>query len=141
MLLFNPGRRIPGIPFMGDKMAIYDPENAQYYDMSIDVEDKLGRTCYRFSQKVKPGMESKAVIENMDTWFDETTMQIVARDYHLKYDAAVYDFDVYMSVEMTETGGLTVPAVLRYSGNWKAVTKKRERGEFTATLSGFSPEK
>ena len=52
-------------------------------------------------------------------------------------DAAVYDFKVDMEVQMTKVGNLTVPSLIRYNGNWKAITKKRERGVFTATLFDF----
>jgi hypothetical protein len=38
---------------------------------------------------------------------------------------------------MTKFNGLTVPAVLRYKGNWDVIFKKRERAIFTATLFDF----
>jgi hypothetical protein len=56
---------------------------------------------------------------------------------HSVYDAGVYDFKVGMEVLMTNYKGLTVPSLIRYNGNWKAIFKKRERGVFTATLSDF----
>jgi hypothetical protein len=61
----------------------------------------------------------------------------VARNYTLSYAAGVYDFNVQMQVEMTKVGDLLVPSLIRYVGNWKAITKKRERGIFTATLFDF----
>jgi hypothetical protein len=74
----------------------------------------------------------------MTTWFDETTNEVVARNYSLSYDAGVYDFKVQMEVQMTHFGKLLVPALIRYNGNWKAIFKDRERGVFTATLFGFN---
>jgi len=47
------------------------------------------------------------------------------------------DFDVKMEVEMDKVGDLLVPKFLRYKGNFKVIFKKRERGEFTATLFDF----
>jgi len=41
-------------------------------------------------------------------------------------------------VEMTHSGGYLVPRLLRYTGDWDVVLKKRERGIFTATLFDFS---
>ena len=73
----------------------------------------------------------------MTTWFNDSTFDIVARNYSLSYDAGVYDFKVGMEVLMTNYKGLTVPSLIRYNGNWKAIFKKRERGVFTATLSDF----
>jgi hypothetical protein len=78
------------------------------------------------------------VIDEMNTWFDESTLDIVGRNYSLSYDAGVYDFDVQMEVKMQNFNGLTVPSLIRYRGNWKVIGKKRERGVFTATLSQFN---
>jgi hypothetical protein len=65
-------------------------------------------------------------------------MEVVARNYDMSYDAGVYDFDVHMEVQMTKFGNYLVPKLLRYSGNWDVVFKKRERGMFTATLFDFN---
>lgn len=138
MLFFNPGRRISGLPFMSNKTAIYEDEMADKYNMAIDMEDYNGKYCYVFKQKVKPGSEDKVVINEMNTWFDYSTMNVVARTYNLSYSAWVYDFDVQMEVQMSQVGNLTVPVLIRYNGNWKAITKKRERGVFTAVLSDFT---
>ena len=137
MLFFNPGKRISGLPFMSNKTAIYDDEMADSYDMDIDWENHNGVNCYVFRQKVKKGKEDRVVIDEMNTWFADSSFAIVARNYSLSYDAAVYDFKVRMEVEMAQYGNLTVPILIRYNGNWKAVFKKRERGVFTATLSAF----
>ncbi|MEO7445671.1 MAG: hypothetical protein ABIT96_11530 [Ferruginibacter sp.] len=137
MLFFNPGKKINGLPFMSNKTAIYEDDMADKYDMSIDMEERNNHNCYVFRQKVKPGKGDGVVVDEMVTWFDEHTYEVVARNYSLSYDAAFYDFKVDMEVQMTTFDGLTIPSVIRYNGNWKAVTKKRERGIFTATLSGF----
>ena len=137
MLFFNPGKRISGLPFMSNKTAIYDDDMADRYDMNIDMDFYNNTNCYIFTQKVKPGQTDGVVVDEMITWFNADTYEVVARKYTLSYDAAVYDFKVDMEVQMTTFKGLTVPALIRYNGNWKAITKKRERGIFTATLSGF----
>jgi hypothetical protein len=137
MLFFNPGKRINGIPFMSNKTAIYEDDMADRYDMSIDMDVYNKTSCYVFHQKVKPGREDGVVVDEMTTWFNDSTMEVVARNYVLSYDAGVYDFKVSMEVQMTTFKGLTVPSLIKYNGNWKAVTKKRERGVFTATLYNF----
>ncbi len=137
MLFFNPGRRISGLPFMSNKTAIYDDDMADHYDMSIDMDFYNKTSCYVFHQKVKPGKTDGVVVDEMTTWFNDSTYEVVARNYSLSYDAMVYDFKVNMEVQMTTFDGLTVPALIRYNGNWKAITKKRERGVFTATLFNF----
>ena len=137
MLFFNPGRKINGLPFMSNKTAIFEDEIADSYDMVIDWERYNNTNCYVFKQKVKDGKKGSVVVDEMTTWFNEITFDVVARTYSLSYDAGVYDFKVNMEVQMTTFGNLTVPALIRYNGNWKAIFKKRERGIFTATLSDF----
>ena len=53
MLFFNPGRKISGIPFMGDKTAIFDDNMEDKYDMSIDMDQYNKTSCYIFKIKVK----------------------------------------------------------------------------------------
>jgi hypothetical protein len=137
MLFFNPGRRINGLPFISNKTAIYDDEMADKYDMSIDIDMYKKQSCYIFTQKVKPGSKSDVVIDEMTTWFNDQTFEVVARNYSLSYSAGVYDFKVQMEVVMTKHGEYLVPSLIRYIGNWKAIFKDRERGVFTATLFDF----
>lgn len=141
MLFFNPGKKIPGIPFIGDKIDIFDPDRAEYYNFIIDYGDYEGQSCYVFSIKAKPdlgGKKDKIVIDSMVTWFNTRTMEVMARNYDMSYNAGVYDFDVHMEVEMTKFGDYLVPKLLRYIGNWDVAFKKRERGLFTATIFDFT---
>ena len=110
---------------------------ADNYDMNIDLRDFNNTSCYVFRIKVKENKKNRVVINEMTTWFNEKTFEIVARNYSLSYDAGVYDFDVAMEVQMTKVGDLLVPSLLRYNGNWKAIFKRREHGIFTATLFDF----
>jgi hypothetical protein len=142
MLFFNPGKKISGIPFMGDKIDIFDPDSARFYNFTIDQADYEGQSCYIFSIKakddLKEGKKDKTVIDNMTTWFNAKTMEVMARNYDLSYDAGVYDFSVHMEVQLTRVGSLLVPKTLRYVGDWDVIFKKRERGVFTATLFDFN---
>jgi hypothetical protein len=141
MLFFNPGKRIPGIPFIGDKLDVFDPQIASHYDFSIDTSDLNGHPCYIFRIETKKDLTSSQrddiVFDNITTWFDQRTMEIIGRNYDLSYGAGVYNFDVHMQVEMTKFGEYTVPQILRYSGNWYLMFKGREKGMFTATLYDF----
>ena len=123
---------------MSRKTEIFSDGLADEYDMDVDYETFNNIPCYVFKQKVKAGRESKVVINEMTTWFNDKTFEIVGRSYNLSYDAGVYDFNVEMEVVMTTFNGLTIPALIRYNGNWKVFGKKRERGVFTATLSDFN---
>ncbi len=137
MLFFNPGHRIEGIPFLSNKTAIFDNDIVNNYDMTIDMDFYNKTSCYVFKQKVKPGNESDVVVDEMTTWFDDSTFEVVARNYSLSFDAGIYDFKVNMEVQMTRVNHLLVPSLIRYNGNWKAIFKRRERGVFTATLFDF----
>ena len=138
MLFFNPGKKIPGIPFIGNKIAIFDDEVAKLYDFIIDMNDYQGQLCYVFTIRARADLSrserNDIVINEMVTWFNSNTMEIVARNYDLSYDARIYDFNVRMEVQMDKIGDYLVPKLLRYNGEWHAIFKKRERGVFTATL-------
>jgi hypothetical protein len=139
MLFFNPGQKIPGIPFIGDKVDIFDPSVSKKYDFAIDMDEMSGQQCYVFKIIPKPDTDRDDIVfDNITTWFNAKTMEIVARNYDLSYDTPIYDFDVHMEVKMTKFEGLLVPELLVYNGNWKVAFKKRERGIFTATIFDFN---
>lgn len=141
MLFFNPGKKIPGVPFVGNKVALFDEDVSKLYDFIIDMEQYLGQNCYVFRIKARSDLSrserNNVVINEMTTWFDSNTMEIIARNYDLSYDAGVYDFDVHMEVQLTKFGEYLVPKLIRYNGNWHVAFKKRERGVFTATLFDY----
>jgi hypothetical protein len=136
-LFFNPGKKINGLPFISNKTGIFDDDMANKYDMDIDFDIYNNTNCYIFKQTVKPDSKDGVVIDEMTTWFDEKTYEVMARNYSLSYEAGVYDFKVQMEVVLTKFGTYLVPSLLRYTGNWKAIFKPRERGVFTATLFDF----
>lgn len=141
MLFFNPGRKVPGIPFIGDKLDLFDDHAKKVYDYALDYQEYRGQMAYVFTIKPKSNLglfkKDDIVIDEMISWFDPKTMEVLARKYSMSYKAGLYDFDVNMEVEMTKVGNLLVPQILRYKGNFSAISKKRERGEFTATLFDF----
>ncbi len=144
MLFFNPGKKIPGIPFIGNKLDLYDEDAHKLYNYKLDFIDYKGGYAYVFTITPKPDLgifaRNNIVVDEMTTWFDNQTFEVLARNYSLSYKAGVYDFDVKMQVEMTRAGNLLVPKILRYKGNFSALFKKREIGEFTATLFDFMKE-
>lgn len=139
MLFFNPGKKIAGIPLIGDKLDLYDESAHKLYDYKLDIQEFHGVLVYVFSitPKEEKVNSDRVVIDQMITWFDIKTLEVLARNYSLSYKAGVYDFDVSMEVEMAKFEGLTVPKILRYRGDWDVIFKKRERGLFTATLFDF----
>jgi hypothetical protein len=138
MLFFDPGKKINGLPLISSKTEIFSPNMAEDYDMDLDMRQYNNTDCYVFTVKTKPDKKNDVVIDEMTTWFNAKTFEIVARNYSMSYDAGIFDFDVSMEVQMTHAGDLLVPSVLRYNGNWKVIFNKREHGIFTATLFDFN---
>ncbi|WP_018616690.1 hypothetical protein [Segetibacter koreensis] len=140
-LFFNPGTKIPGLPFMGNKVALFDKDVSKLYDFRIDEKDYLGQTCYVFTitprTDLSSGEKNDIVIDEMTTWFNAKTFEILGRNYSLSYKAGIFDFDVQMEVQLQKLGDLLVPKVLRYKGYWDVIFKKAERALFTATLFDF----
>ena len=141
MLFFNPGKKVPGIPFIGDKLDLYDEHAHKLYDYQLHFIDYKGSFAYVFSIKPKDDLglfqRGDIVVDEMTTWFDYKTLEVLARNYVLSYKAGIYNFNVNMQVEMTKVGNLLVPQTLRYKGNFGVLFKKKEWGEFTATLFDF----
>ena len=141
MLFFNPGKKIPGIPLIGNKLDLYDGSAHELYDYKLDYVDYHGQLVYMFEVKPKDDLgffsKNNVVVDQMTTWFNPKTLEVLGRNYALSYNAGAYDFNVQMEVEMTYFNGQLVPKILRYKGNWDVVFKKREKGIFTATLFDF----
>lgn len=140
-LFFNPGTRIAGLPFIGNKVALFDEDVAKLYDFRLDRKDYRDKLCYVFT--ITPRVDlteaerNDIVIDEMTTYFNSSTLEIVARNYSLSYKAGVFSFDVDMSVEMEKFGDLLLPKTLRYKGYWDIIFKKTERCDFTATLYDY----
>jgi hypothetical protein len=110
--------------------------------MVVDLVDFKGEDCYLL--KIRPREDlslwnlNKIVLTEMDTWFAVSDFSVLGKSWKLNYNAGIYDFDVSMEVQLIRFGNMTVPVVMRYNGDWDVPFKRRERGVFTATLSGFS---
>jgi len=134
-LIFNPGSKIDGIPFMADRASIFDEDEARKYDFRISVVSYNGEDSYLFRITPKPGFEHKVIYNELTTWFRKGDYTILARDYSLSYHTIVYDFNVFMKVRTIQNGGKIYPSVISYNGDWHIFTKKRERVRFTADIS------
>lgn len=134
-LMFNPGSKVTGVPFMGDRAAIFEPEIAVMYDFKLQSEAYNGVECYVFKAIPKPEYATKVVYNNLTTWFRKSDYSIVARDYSLSFKTMVYDFDVAMKVRTQQVGDKLLPTYIDYNGNWHVFSKKRERVHFTNTIS------
>jgi len=129
-LIFNPGARVQGVPFIANKTAIFEPEVAALYDFKLRSTDYLGEACYLFIITPKPEHRSQVIYNNLTTWFRKSDYSILARDYALSYKTLLFDFDVKMKVRLKQEGKKMVPASIVYDGNWHLSTQGRERAKF-----------
>lgn len=133
-LIFNPGSKVAGVPFAGNKAAIFDEDIAKMYDFKLMLVEYVGEDCYLFTAKPKNEYKDDVIYNELSTWFRKDDYAIVARDYSLSYKTWVYDFDVKMKVRLKTVNGQLVPYKLSYNGNWHVATKKRERARFNTLL-------
>ena len=129
-LIFNPGSKIKGIPFMGNKASIFDEDERIKYNYKLKLDTIDNQECYVFSITPKPEYKNKVVYNELITWFRKSDYAILARNYSLSYNTLFYDFDVTMKVRTTLFNNKLYPTLIQYDGNWHIFTKKRERVKF-----------
>lgn len=134
-LIFNPGARIAGIPFMAARSSIFDDDESYKYDFGIRTDSVGGVACYRFEIKPKPEYQTKVIYNSIVTWFRKKDYAILARNYSVSYSTLLYDFDVEMSVVTTEKMGKLLPWKVYYNGNWHILGKKREIATFDINIT------
>jgi hypothetical protein len=126
-MLFNPGQEIDNVPFIGDKLAIFDSEMVPYYDYAIFTHKwKDTIPTIAFSQFVKEGMEDDVVIRDMTSYFHQDTREVIAREYRLAHNTIFFDFDISIKVENQLIDGKIVPVRIDYDGAWDIPFKKPE---------------
>jgi hypothetical protein len=135
LLMFSPGSKVTGVPLMGDKAAIFEPDVAKMYDFKLSSDEYNGEDCYVFRAIPKKEYADDVIYNELTTWFRKSDYAILARDYSLSYKAGLYDFDVNMKVRTQQIGKRLVPARIEYDGNWHVLSKKRERVRFTTVIT------
>ena len=142
--MFNPGSEIASVPFIGDQLDIFDPAMVPYYDYHLDSDFRQGRGCWVFTAAARDSVDGRSadeddtVIKRMVTWFDEETMQVLARDYRIAHASLILDFDISISVENAVVDGELVPTDVRYEGDWDIPFKKRELVRFFLAFSEWN---
>ena len=85
MLFFNPGKKIPGIPLIGNKLDLYDDDAHKLYYYRLDLEEYKCQLCYVFSITPKENLgflkNDRIVVDQMTTWFDKKTLEVLGRNY------------------------------------------------------------
>ncbi|MBK6775427.1 MAG: hypothetical protein IPG74_06115 [Flavobacteriales bacterium] len=138
--MFDPGQEIGTVPFIGDKMALFDTTMIPFYDYKLDVDLKNGRSCWLFTAMArdsvngKPADEDDTVIKRMSTWFDQETTQVLAREYRIAHDALFLEFDINITVQNKWLDGTLLPVTIHYDGVWDIPFKKREIVRFDMVM-------
>ncbi len=144
--MFNPGQEIASVPFIGDKLALFDAHMAPLYNFTIAQEHRNRRPCWLFSAAAKDSLNGKrapedaTVIKTMRTWFDQSTMQVIAREYRIAHASVMLDFDISIHVDNTVVAGELVPTFVRYDGDWDIPLHKRELVRLWLKLGGWEVE-
>ncbi len=141
-LIFSPGEKAD-VPFIGRKTEIFSKEMAEYYNYSITSKKyKDTIDCYVFGVEVKSEYQDrkkgKTVIKILETYFEKSNFQVIARNYNLAYDSSLYDFDVSMEIELKKVNGFYVPDFIQYNGQWDIPMKKPEISIFSARFYDFN---
>ena len=137
--MFNPGAEISSVPLIGSKMAIFEDDMVPYYDYFIwtsNYQDSI--PCWVFTAKQKDGVkDGKTVIKDLTSWFDQKTMRVMMREYTIRYNSLIMDFDITIKVTNTVEHGHLVPQRIEYDGMWDIPFKKAEVIDFWLDLSDW----
>lgn len=135
--MFSPGQEIASVPFVGRKLALYDQDMVGLYDHTIGTDARNGRLCWKFASVAKDESSNSTVIKRMVTWFDQGTMQVMAREYRIQHGSILLDFDISIRVENTAIRNELVPISVHYDGDWDIPLRKRELVRFDLLYSDW----
>ncbi len=137
-LMFNPGAEIENVPFIGDKLAIFDDHMVPYYDYRIFKVKRDSVDCIAFSCIARKGFEKETVIHDLTSYFNPETYQVIAREYRLKHNTILFDFDISMEIENFVQDGWLLPKRIWYNGDWDVPLKKPEIINFELRCTSYN---
>ena len=139
-LIFSPGRKVTGIPFLSGKTEIFGREMRQFYQYEFTRGTYLDSIpIYRFKVFKKPSTsDDDVMIRELTTIFDMRNFKILGRYVDMKYDNLLFDFDVKMNIELVPFNGELLPAKVSYQGNWDVPLHKEERASFLILQGNYS---
>jgi len=140
-LIFTPGRKITGIPFLSSKTEIFGPEMRQFYNYEFARGKYVDSIpVYRFKVIRKPSTaDGDVMIRELTTIFDARTFQILGRYVDMKYSNMLFDFNVQMNIELNNFNGKLLPTKISYQGNWDVPFHKEERASFLILQKNYAP--
>jgi len=141
ILIFAPGHKVTGIPFVSGKTEIFSPDMRQYYDYQFARGKYLDSIpVYRFKVIQKSSTQNNdVVIKELTTIFDTRTFQILGRYVSLSYHNLFIDFDVQMNMELNRFNSELLPVKITYQGNWDIPFHKAEKASFLIVQKSYAP--
>lgn len=139
-LIFSPGRKVTGIPFLSSKTEIFGRDMRQFYRYEFTRGKYLDSIpVYRFKVIKKPSTaDGDVMIRELTTIFDMRNFKILGRYVDMKYSNLLFDFDVKMNIELIPFNGELLPTKVSYQGNWDVPFHKEERASFLIQQSNYS---
>lgn len=141
-LIFRPGVKVKGIPFISGKTEIFSKDMRQFYNYQFARGKYLDTIpVYRFKVTRKPSTAPNDVMINeMTTIFDTRTFQILGRYIDMKFNNLLFEFNVQMNIEMNTFEGELLPTKISYQGNWDIPFHKEERASFLIVQKDYVRE-
>ncbi|GAA4929057.1 hypothetical protein [Mucilaginibacter defluvii] len=141
-LIFRPGTKVSGIPFISGKTEIFSPELKQFYYYQFARGTYLDSIMvYRFKVIRKPSTApGDVMINEMTTIFDTRTFQIMGRFIDMSFSNMFVSFNVRMNIEMNNFNGELLPVKVSYQGNWDVPLHKEERASVLITHRDYRRE-
>jgi len=131
-LIFTPGRKVKGIPFISGKTEIFSRDMREYYYYQFSRGTYLDSIpVYIFKVIRKPSTsDGDTMIKEMSTIFDMRNFQILGRYVDMKYSNLFFSFNVQMNIELAKYRNELLPVKITYQGNWDVPFHKVERASF-----------
>lgn len=141
-LIFRPGTKVTGIPFISSKTEIFGKDMKDYYLYQFARGTYMDSIpVYRFKVIRKPSTsDDDVMIREMTTIFDTRTFQILGRYIDMKYSNMLFDFNVQMNIELNRFNGELLPTKISYQGNWNVPFHKEERAAFLILHKDYKKE-
>jgi hypothetical protein len=141
-IIFTPGRKVTGIPFISSKTEIFSKDMRDYYYYEFSRGTYLDSIpVYIFKVKPKSSTsDGDTMIKQMNTIFDIRNFQILGRYIELKYSNLFFSFNVQMNIELAKYNNELLPVKITYQGNWDIPFHKVERASFLILHKDYKRE-
>jgi hypothetical protein len=141
-LIFEPGRKVKGIPFISAKTEIFSKDLRDYYYYTFSRGKYLDSIpVYIFKVKKKPSTaDGDTMIKEMTTIFDMRNFEILGRYVDTKYRNFLFNFDVQMNIELAKYHGELLPVKITYQGNWDVPFHKVESASFLIVQKDYKKQ-